>query len=143
MRRILLTNYLKGGPELHDIAFAYATNNTFLVHNDLGPQFLSTTVPLELPINIDNPVIKAPTTVVLDKFERTILGTLYQIENQTVKAITDLYAVLNSGKSFKPEDFEKKLAAFGSALTLAVHDGRGRGELIVASDQRVTFSCAS
>jgi hypothetical protein len=118
MRRILLTNYLKGGPELHDIAFAYATHNTFLVHTELGPQFSSTTLPLELPVNIDNPGIKAPSTVVLDKFERTILVTLYQIENQTVKAITDLYAVLNSGKSFKPDDFEKKLAAFGSALTL-------------------------
>jgi hypothetical protein len=118
MRHILLANYLKGGPEFHDIAFAYATPNTFLVHEREGPRFSNATQPRQFTVDIGNPGIKAPATVVLDQFERTILDTLYQIENQTVKAIRDLYGVLESGRSFKPDDFEKKLSAFGAALTM-------------------------
>ncbi len=118
MRRILLSNYLKGGPERHDVAYAYATHNTFLVHRKQGAQFTNSTQALEFPIDIGNPNISAPKTVVLDRMERIVLDTLYQIENQVVKAITDLFAILNSGKSFKPDKFEDKLGDFGSALIL-------------------------
>ena len=54
----------------------------------------------------------------LDRFERIVLDTLFQIENEVVAAIRELFALLNSGKKLSPDAFEKKLARFGSALIM-------------------------
>jgi hypothetical protein len=48
--------------------------------------------------------------------ELAVLITLYNIENSMVRAIRELYELLNSGNALDPREFEKKLAHFGSAM---------------------------
>jgi hypothetical protein len=69
-------------------------------------------------VSIGTPGIAAPAVVDLNRMERGVLVTLYNIENSMVKAIKGLFALLHSGSRMDPDAFENKLAEFGRALQL-------------------------
>ena len=115
MRLIVLSNYLKS-QEQHDVAFSYATPAVFERFRQEG--FAAFTNHSQREFSVRLPVaIAAPSRVVLDKFELTVLSTLYNIENSMIDAIKDLYALLR-GPAIDPEKFEKSLGRFGDALQL-------------------------
>ena len=113
LRRILLANYIKND-ELHDVAFAYATQSTFDTFREEGFATFGSKFERVFPIAV--PGIAAPATVVLDRMERNLLATLYSIEDSIVKAIKGLYKTLTSQASMDPQAFEDKLGDLGSAL---------------------------
>ena len=115
MRLIVLSNYLKS-QEQHDVAFSYATPAVFERFRQEG--FAAFTNHSQREFSVKLPVaIAAPSRVVLDKFELTVLSTLYSIENSMIDAIKDLYAHLH-GPAIEPDKFEKSLGRFGDALQL-------------------------
>jgi hypothetical protein len=115
MRLIVLSNYLKS-QEQHDVAFSYATPAVFERFRQEG--FAAFTNHSQREFSVRLPVaIAAPSRVVLDRFELTVLSTLYNIENSMIDAIGDLYALLR-GPAIDPEKFEKSLGRFGGALQL-------------------------
>ena len=117
MRGIVLSNYLKGDT-IHDVAFAYATAGVFDVFQREGfAAFRSGSSPRVFSVKLSNPNILAPATVTLDTNERTILTTLFNIENSLVEAVKNLYELLQKPKgSIDPGTFEDALGDFGSAL---------------------------
>jgi len=115
MRQILLSNYLKN-QEQHDVAFAYATPGVFDLFMREGFAEFSNHSRRVFAVNLSNPGIAAPSQVALEKTELAVLITLYNIENSMVRAIRQLYELLNSGNALDPREFEKKLAHFGSAM---------------------------
>jgi hypothetical protein len=115
MRLIVLSNYLKS-QEQHDVAFSYATPAVFERFRREG--FAAFTNHSQREFSVRLPVaIAAPSRVVLDKFELTVLSTLYNIENSMIDAIKDLYGLLR-GPAIDAEKFEKSLGRFGDALQL-------------------------
>ena len=91
MREMLLSNYLKGGDSLHDVAFAYASPGMFKLFSEQGfAAFIGGTSDLVFPISIVNARIAAPTSVTLDRTERQILVTIYNIENKFIDALKNL-----------------------------------------------------
>jgi hypothetical protein len=67
-------------------------------------------------VSIGTPGIAAPAVVDLNRMERGVLITLYNIENSMVKAIKGLFALLHSGSRMDPDAFGVKLGEFGRAL---------------------------
>jgi hypothetical protein len=114
MRHIVLSNYLKG-ETMHDVAFAYASPGVFSVFQAEGFATFQAAAQRVFAVQLSNPAILAPATVVLDRIERTVLSTLYHIENSMVNAIRNLYKLLNKGP-ISPAEFEDRLADFGSAM---------------------------
>jgi len=116
MREMLLSNYLKGGDSLHDVAFAYATPGIFKLFSDQGfADFVGGASDLVFPISIVNTRIAAPTSVTLDRTERQILVTIYNIENAFIDALKNLTDLLAS-KKVDPVKFEKAVGKFGGAM---------------------------
>lgn len=116
MREMLLSNYLKGDDSLHDVAFAYASPAIFALFKQRGfAAFIGGPSALVFPISITNPGIAAPTSVTLDRTERQILVTIYNIENKFVDAMKALIDLLAAG-SINPSKFEKAAAKFGEAM---------------------------
>jgi hypothetical protein len=114
MRQIVLSNYLKGR-SIHDVAFAYATPGVFAVFQTEGFARFQAASQRDFAVKLSNPDILAPASVSLDRTERIILTTLYNIENSLVGAIRDLYKLLKAGP-ISPAKFEDRLGDFGSAL---------------------------
>jgi uncharacterized protein Yka (UPF0111/DUF47 family) len=116
MRRMVLVNYLKDDA-MHDVAFAYASPSVFQVFDKEGfAKFAAGTAERVFAVAVPGSSIAAPREVRLDRMERQVLTTLYNIENSMVSAITGLYKLLHSGKPVSPREFEKKLGSFGDAL---------------------------
>jgi hypothetical protein len=115
MRQIVLSNYLKSD-EMHDVAFAYATDEVFKVFDSEGFAEFANHSRRSFAIRLSNASIAAPAVVSLDKMELNVLSTLYNIENETISAIRDLTKLLSSGNPMDPRAFEKKLGKFGDAL---------------------------
>jgi hypothetical protein len=116
MREMLLSNYLKGGDSLHDVAFAYATPGIFTRFMNQGfAAFIGGSSDLVFPISIANAGISAPTSVTLDRTERQILTTIYNIENQFVDALKNLIELV-AAKKIDPAKFEKAAGKFGDAM---------------------------
>ena len=131
MRRMLLSNYLKSD-SMHDVAFAYATPGVFEVFSREGFAQFTNASERRFNVSIGNPDIAAPAVVALDRMEREVLVTLYNIENSMVKALKGLFTLLHSGSRMNPDAFEKKLHDFGKALSLfdqfdQTTSGRGIG----------------
>jgi hypothetical protein len=114
MRMMVLSNYLKSD-EQHDVAFAYATPSTFDTFDEEGFATFTNASERIFPVRVPNVAIAAPSAVNLNRMERRVLATLYNIENSMVKAIADLIKLLN-GPAMSPERFEKALGKFGDAL---------------------------
>ncbi|MGE3959634.1 MAG: hypothetical protein AB7H96_23160 [Vicinamibacterales bacterium] len=114
MRLMLLANYLRS-PELHDVAFAYATPGVFALFRAEGaakfPGHFQRTFRVAVPAGI-----AAPETVTLDREELERLAGLYNIEQAYIGATRRLLETLAPGARKKPRDFEKVLGAFGSAM---------------------------
>jgi hypothetical protein len=115
MRRIVLSNYLKS-EGLHDVAFAYATPGVFTVFKKEGFATFANTSERAFNVQVADSGIAAPNQVELDRSERNVLVTLYNIEGSMVNAIKSLYKVLSSQSNLAPEAFEKRLGDFGDAL---------------------------
>jgi len=116
MREMLLSNYLKGGDSLHDVAFAYATPGIFTRFMNQGfAAFIGGSSDLVFPISIANAGISAPTSVTLDRTERQILTTIYNIENQFVDALKNLIELV-AAKKIDAAKFEKAAGKFGDAM---------------------------
>jgi hypothetical protein len=116
MRDMLLSNYLKGGDSLHDVAFAYATRGIFTLFMTQGfATFIGGTAELVFPVSITNTGISAPASVTLDRTERQILVTIYNIENEFVDALKNLIDLL-ARKKIDPVKFEKAVGKFGEAM---------------------------
>ena len=116
MRQIVLSNYLKG-KSVHDVAFAYATEDVFEVFQTEGFARFQSASQRDFAVKLSNPNILAPGAVSLDRTERIILSTLYNIENSLVEAIRSLYKLLQKPKgSIDPGKFEDALGDFGNAL---------------------------
>jgi hypothetical protein len=115
MRQMVLSNYLKS-EEQHDVAFAYATPGVFDIFAREGFAEFGNHSRRVFAVNLPNSGISAPSQVALERMELAVLITLYNIENSMVRAIRELYELLNSGKPLDPRDFENRLAHFGSAM---------------------------
>jgi len=116
MREMLLSNYLKGGDSLHDVAFAYATPGIFALFKKQGfAAFIGGSSSLVFPVSIANAGISAPTSVSLDRTERQILVTIYNIENKFVDALENLIDLL-AAKKINPSKFEKAVGKFADAM---------------------------
>ena len=115
MRQIVLSNYLKS-EEIHDVAFAYATDEVFKAFDTEGFAEFANHSSRSFAIRLSNSFIAAPAVVSLDKMELNVLITLYNIENELIDAIRDLTKVLGAGAPMDPRAFEKKLGKFGNAL---------------------------
>lgn len=116
MREMLLSNYLKGGDGMHDVAFAYATPNMFKLFKKLGfAAFIGGVSALVFPVSISNSDIAAPTSVTLDQTERQILATIYAIEEKFVAALTNLIELI-AKKPIDPSKLEKAAGKFGDAM---------------------------
>ena len=117
MRRMVLSNYLKSD-EMHDVAFAYATDGIFKIFNEKGSaKFvdLARLAPRRFFLDGSAASIKPPSFVDIDRAEIEVLNTLYLIENSMIDALKGLAKTLNSSP-VKPGDFQKKLEKFGVAL---------------------------
>ena len=86
MREIVLSNYLKSD-EMHDVAFAYATPGVFEVFTGGGLRHVRERHRARRSISLGKAGIAAPATVRLDRMERQVLVTLYNIEGSMVGAI--------------------------------------------------------
>ena len=116
MREMVLSNYLKSGDSMHDVAFAYATPGMFTLFKKQGfAAFIGGSSDLVFPVSIANAGISAPTSVTLDRTERQILVTIYNIEDAFVDALKDLIDLL-SAKKIDPAKFEKAVGKFGDAM---------------------------
>jgi hypothetical protein len=116
MRDMLLSNYLKSGDSLHDVAFAYASPGMFTLFREQGfATFIGGSSALVFSIGIANTGIAAPTSVTLDRTERQLLATIYDIENKFVDALKNLIDLL-AAKKIDPSKFEKAAGKFGEAM---------------------------
>ncbi|MEO8070557.1 MAG: hypothetical protein ABI652_04085 [Acidobacteriota bacterium] len=115
MRGIVLANFLKSD-EMHDVAFAYATPAVFAVFREEGFAAFTNMSERVFQVALGDTQIAAPAAVELNKMERQLLVTLYNIEEQMVGAIKALYRLL-AGKRIAPDEFEKRLGGFADALT--------------------------
>jgi len=115
MRRMVLSNYLKSD-EMHDVAFAYATPGIFDLFSGEGPSEFSNHFERHFFVRLLDSSVAAPAAVRLDRMELHVLSTLYNIENDMIRAIKELIGVLHGGASIDPRAFEKKMEKFGSVL---------------------------
>lgn len=116
MREMLLSNYLKGGDSMHDIAFAYASPGIFTRFRKQGsPAFIGGLSALVFPVSISIAGVSAPTSVTLDRTERQILAAIYDIEDTFVDALKDLIDLM-AAKKISPAQLEKAAAKFGEAM---------------------------
>ncbi len=116
MRLNLLANYLKTDG-LHDVAFAYATQQVFDTFMSEGfATFMNTTSSREFPVEVDIDLDITPSKVTLDKTELQTLTTIFFIENSMIDAIRSLCNLIGAGTAMDPREFERKLAKFGDAM---------------------------
>jgi hypothetical protein len=113
MRLMLLANYLNSDG-LHELAFAYATNDVYEEFKEEGANFANH-IKQTFDIDLGGSKISGPAQVTLDANELRQLVTLFTIEDNFIKAVDDLFAVLSS-TAIDPIEFEKKLGRFGSAM---------------------------
>ena len=113
MRLMLLANYLRSR-ELHDVAFAYASDPVFLAFRNEGaasfPMHAERTFPVTLPAGIG-----APASVTLDRIELERLTTLYNIETGFIDATRGLLAALAAPRT-TPAALEQVLHRVGNAM---------------------------
>ncbi len=115
MRQMVLSNYLKSD-EMHDVAFAYATDGVFRNFEEKGFAAFTNQAPCKFPVRLSGSSIAAPAEVSLDRMEMQVLTTLFMIENSMIDELKNLTKVLKSSTGIDPMAFQKRLEKFGSVL---------------------------
>jgi hypothetical protein len=128
LRRIVLANYFSH-PTLRDVGWLYCSDSVRALFEEHGNNFINAESILgNATVALQSPIlgIQPPSRFQNNSVIRNDVAVLFRIEDQVIRAFTDLGKLLQSAGTIKTADLEKKLKSFGDALQ--AFDGFDRGE---------------
>lgn len=117
--RLVTMGTLLADEGLEDIAWAYGTPGIYKLWKDEGAQFTNTFSSLQFPVDPSPfPSVKNDGTVVLDRFQISILAEFFRNEDALVDAILGLQALVQSPNKLDPNAFASRMKAFSDSFSL-------------------------
>jgi hypothetical protein len=114
----VLGNSIGRGP-VADVAWLYCSDDVLRLWDQNPSRFVEAeSVLRNTAFQLRSPIagIVPPSGISCSKDRRIQASTLFRIEKLVIGAMEDLQDVLKPGNRIKLEDFERRLARFGSAL---------------------------
>jgi hypothetical protein len=117
--RLVTVGTLLADQGLEDIAWAYSTPGIYKMWKDEGAQFTNTFSSLQFTVDPSPfPSTKNSGTVVLDRFQISVLAEFFRNEDALVEAILGLQALAQSSTKMDPNAFASKMKAFSDSFSL-------------------------
>lgn len=117
--RLVTVGTLAADEGLQDIAWAYGTQAIYNLWKNEGAQFTNTFSNLQF--NVDpSPFPSTPNSgsVILNRFQISILAEFFRNEDALVEAVLGLQALVQSSTKLDPNAFASKMGAFSDSFSL-------------------------